>query len=158
MRLNYPYNLSIFVRMVSLVLGLIPKADPRHYSDVIMNAMVSQVTSVSIVSSTVCSGTDQIEHQSSASLAFVRGIHRWPVDSPHKGSATRKMFLFDDITMVKPQPNTTNTNRVHDMGMCSTRNLAAYIKNHAVCEAVWYATIINEFSPRTYRWLSARLQ
>ena len=34
---------------------------------------------------------------SSASLAFVRGIHRWPVDSPHKGPVTRKMLPFDDV-------------------------------------------------------------
>ena len=38
------------------------------------------------------SGTDQRKHQSSASLAFVRGIHRWPVDSPHKGPGTPNMF------------------------------------------------------------------
>ena len=37
--------------------------------------------------------------KSSASLAFVRGIHRWPVNSPHKGPVTRKMFLFDDVIM-----------------------------------------------------------
>ena len=39
--------------------------------------------------------------QSSASLAFVSGIHRWPVNSPHKGPVTRKMFLFDDIIVRK---------------------------------------------------------
>ena len=48
-----------------------------HYSDVIMSGMASQINSVSIVYSTVCSGADQRKHQSSASLAFVRGIHRW---------------------------------------------------------------------------------
>ena len=42
-------------------------------------------------------GFAQRKHQSSASLAFVRGIHRWPVDSPHKGPVTRKMFPFDDV-------------------------------------------------------------
>ena len=49
-----------------------------HYSDVIMSAMVSQITVVSNVCSTVCSGANQPKHQSSTSLAFVRGIHRWP--------------------------------------------------------------------------------
>ena len=39
------------------------------------------------------------KHQISASLAFVRGIHRWPVNSPHKGPVTRKMFIFDDVIM-----------------------------------------------------------
>ena len=46
------------------------------------------------------SGADQRKHQSSASLAFVRGIRRWQVSSPHKGLVTRKMFPFDDIIMV----------------------------------------------------------
>ena len=42
--------------------------------------------------STICSCADQRKHQSSASLAFVMGIHRGPVDSPHKGPVTRKLF------------------------------------------------------------------
>ena len=50
-----------------------------------MGAMASQIIDVWIVHSNVCSGTDQRKHQSSVSLAFVRGIHRWPVYSPHKG-------------------------------------------------------------------------
>ena len=65
-----------------------------------MSAIASQITGVSIVYSTVCSGADQRKHQSSASLAFVRGIHRWPVDSPHKGPVTRKIFPFDDVIML----------------------------------------------------------
>ena len=55
------------------------------YNDVIMSAVVSQITSLTIVYSTVNSGTEKIKHQSSASLAFVRGIHWWPVNSFHKG-------------------------------------------------------------------------
>ena len=66
-----------------------------HYSDVIMSAMASQITGVSIVCSTFRSGPDQREHQSSASLAFVRGIHR----QPHKGPVTQEMFQFDDVIM-----------------------------------------------------------
>ena len=69
----------------------------RHYTDVIMSTMASQIASMSIVCSTVCSGADQRKHQSSASLAFVREIHRWPVDSPHKGPVTRKIFPFNDV-------------------------------------------------------------
>ena len=68
-----------------------------HYNDVIMSAMESQITSLTIVYSTVYSDEDQRKHQSSASLAFVRGIHRWPVNSPHKGPVTWKMFPFDVI-------------------------------------------------------------
>ena len=71
-----------------------------HYSDVIMSPMASQITDISIVYSTVWSGADQRKHQSSASLAFVRGIHRWPVNFPHKGPATRKMFPFDDVIIL----------------------------------------------------------
>ena len=71
-----------------------------NYSDVIMGTMGSQITGVLIVYSTICSGADQRKHQSSASLAFVRGIHCTPVNSPHKGPVTRKMFLFDDIIMM----------------------------------------------------------
>ena len=63
--------------------------------------MASQITSLTIVYSTVYSGVDQRKYQSSASLAFVRGIHRWPVNSPHKGPVTRKMFSFDDVIMCK---------------------------------------------------------
>ena len=58
---------------------------------VIMSAMASQTTGVSIVYSTVCSGTEQRKHQSSASLAFM--------NSSHKGLERRKKFPFDDVIM-----------------------------------------------------------
>ena len=64
-----------------------------------MRALASQITSLTIVHSTVYSGADHRKHQSSASLAFVRGIHRWPVNSPHKGPVTRKIFPFGDVIM-----------------------------------------------------------
>ena len=64
-----------------------------------MAAMASQITSLPIVHVTVYSGADQRKYQSSASLAFVRGIHRGPVNSPHKWPVTRKMFPFDDVIM-----------------------------------------------------------
>ena len=67
----------------------------------IMSAMASQNTGISVVCPTVCSGADQSKHLSSASQAFARGIHWWPVVSPHKGPVTRKMFLFDDVIMIK---------------------------------------------------------
>ena len=71
-----------------------------HYSDVIMVTIASQITSVSIVCLTVSTGADQRKHQSSLSLAFVRGIHRGPVNSPRKWPVTRKMFPFDDVIMI----------------------------------------------------------
>ena len=70
-----------------------------HYGDVIMGTMASQITSLIIVYSTVYSGVHQRKHQSSASLAFVRGIHWSPVNSPHKWPVTRKMFPFYDVIM-----------------------------------------------------------
>ena len=79
-----------------------------------MGAMASQITSLTIVYSTVYSGADQRKHQSSASLAFVRGIHRWPVNSPHKWPVTRKRFPFDDVIMRNiNNKNITNTRREH---------------------------------------------
>ena len=64
-----------------------------------MGTMASQITSITIVYSIVYSGADQRKHQSSASFAFVWGIHRGPVNSPHKWPVTRKMFPFDDVIM-----------------------------------------------------------
>ena len=70
-----------------------------HQNDVIMGAMASQITSLTIVYSTVYSGAVQRKHQSSVSLAFVRGSHRWPVNSPHKWAVTREMFPFGDVVL-----------------------------------------------------------
>ena len=69
------------------------KSLSQHYSDVIMSAMASQITSVSFLCPTVCS--DERKDQRSPSLAFWRP----PVASPHKGPVTRKMFPFDDVFM-----------------------------------------------------------
>ena len=66
-----------------------------------MSTLASQITSLTIVDSTVYSGADQSKHQSSASLAFVWGIHRGPVNSPHKWPVTRKMFPFDNVILRK---------------------------------------------------------
>ena len=67
-----------------------------HYSDAIMGAIAPQITSLTIVYSTIYLDADQ-KHQISASLAFVRGIYRGSVNSPHKWPVTRKMFPFDDV-------------------------------------------------------------
>ena len=81
-----------------------------HYSDVTVGMMASQITSFTIVYSPVYSGADQRKHQSSASLAFVRGIHRWPLNSPHKWPVTRKIFPFDDVIMsLQWDPKDTRT-------------------------------------------------
>ena len=78
-----------------MLIGTIPK----HYNGVIMGAMVPQITSLTIVYSTVYLGADQRKHQNSASLAFVRGIHRWLVNSPHKWPVTLTRFPLDDVKM-----------------------------------------------------------
>ena len=82
---------------------------PVHYRDVKIGAIASQITSLTIDCSTVYSCADQRKYQSTASLVFVRGIHRWPVNSLHKwpvtrkcfhlmtSSWTRKMLPFDDV-------------------------------------------------------------
>ena len=74
--------------------------DMLHYSDVIMDAIVSQITSLTIVYSTVYSDADQRKHQSSESLAFVRVIHSCQMNSPQKWPVTCKMFPFDGVIML----------------------------------------------------------
>ena len=71
-----------------------------------MSAMAFQITDDSIAYSNVCSGADHRKPQNCASLAFLRGINRWPMYSPHKGPVTRKMFPSDDVIMwyaIRPQ-------------------------------------------------------
>ena len=71
-----------------------------HYGDVIMGAIATQISSLTVVYSTVYSDADQGKHQSSASLAFVWGIQRGPMNSQHKWSVTPKLFPFDDVIMI----------------------------------------------------------
>ena len=89
-----------------------------HYSDAIMGTIASQITSLTIVYSTVYSGTDQRKHQNSASLAFVRVIHRSPVNYPHKGPVTRKMFPFDDVIMSSHSWDHAISNFDFETSMC----------------------------------------
>ena len=88
------YSMSVVLR---ISMGF---SNALHYSDVLMGAIASQITSLTIVYSTVYSGTDQRKHQISASLAFGRVIYQRPVNSPHKWPVTRKMFPFDDVIMI----------------------------------------------------------
>ena len=76
----------------------------QHYGDIIMGAIASQITGLTVVYSTVYSDTDQRKHQSSASLAFVHGIHRWPVNFTHKWPEKRIIFPFDDVIMGHDMP------------------------------------------------------
>ena len=94
-RRNLPIKWDFMVLCASMWLP--NKLSRLNYNDLIMRAMASQITGVSVVCSTVCLGADQRKHQSSASLGFVRRIHWWLMDSPHKGPVTRKMFPFHVI-------------------------------------------------------------
>ena len=106
---NLPMIMTSFIcKMgVSMVIATVTSIWQRnevipllHYNDVIMGAIASQITSRTIVFSGVYLYTNQRKHQSSASLAFVWGIQRGSVNSPHKWPVTRKMFLFDDVIMI----------------------------------------------------------
>ena len=93
----------VFFMMWALILtqSNITRHCKYHYNDVIMNTMASQITSLMIVySGVVYSATDQRKYQSSGSLAFVRGIHRGPMNSPYKRPVMWKMSPFDDIIML----------------------------------------------------------
>ena len=84
-----------------------------HYNDVVMD---SQITSLTFAYWAVYSGAGQRKHQNSASLAFVRGIHRRPVNFPHKWPVTRKMFPFSDVII-----SLCNSLAViYEIGMAST--------------------------------------
>ena len=113
----------------------------NHYSDVIMGAIASQITSLTIVSSTVYSGADQRKHQSSASLAFVWGIHRGPVNSPHKWPVTRKMFPFDDVIM-----------RFLVLGYYTGYDLhGKYMVEYTLTVGLWF---FQRSSPMTQGWIT----
>ena len=83
-----------------------------------MGDIASQITSLAIVCSTVNSCTYQRKHQSSASLAFVRGIHWRPVNSPHKWPVTPKIFPFDDVIMVTRAKDINYVYISHTKNMC----------------------------------------
>ena len=91
-----------------------------------MGAIASQITSLTIVSSTVYSGTDQRKHESAASLAFVRGIHRGPVNSTHKWPVTRKVFPFDDVIMACVQTKASHTHTTEQISIEIFRLLFAF--------------------------------
>ena len=92
-----------------------------HYNDFIMGSMASQITSLTIVYSAVYWGADQRKHQSSASLAFVRWIHRGLVNSPHKGPVTPKMFPFDDVISYMSEMTHPKWLNVWQNGVCPRR-------------------------------------
>ena len=121
-------------------------SETHHYDDVIMMAIASQITSLTIVYSAVYSGAHQRKHQSSASLAFVWEIHRGPVNSPHKWPVTRKMFPFDDVIMYIQIMN------------FSWRILLTYYTVRGCMMAVLYANFPNESPTEKTLWEYENLQ
>ena len=118
----------------------------KHYSNVIMGAIASQITSFTTVYSTVYSDADQRKHQSPASLDFVRGIHRGPVNSPHKWPVTRKMFPFDDIIMIIAE-------RLMTRSMISTDQLGLSILKGPSCAIKQISKIFTQWwGPEVPRW------
>ena len=126
-----------------------------HYDDVIMGAIASLITSLTIVYSTVYSGADQSKHQSSTSLAFVWGIHRGPMNSPHKWPVTRKMFPFDDVIMSSYRGQTCLKERnAWHIGTCIFRYIYSNIGTQysQFMEKRWYTGI--QFP--IFHWLGCR--
>ena len=122
-----------------------------HYNDVTMSAMASQITSLTIVYSSVYSGADQRQHQNSASLAFVWGIHRWPVNSPHKGPVTRKMFPFDDVIMfnVCSKLNKGKMDAVTAIQVCRQISFQLTIRT-THCSCAWYCHHTSRWPDNVY--------
>ena len=85
---------SYLIQSNSIQSKAVSSAVCKHYNDIIVSASASQITIFTIVYSTIYSGVDQRKHQSSASLVFVRGIHRWPVNSLHKGPIMENVSIW----------------------------------------------------------------
>ena len=134
--------------------------DLIHYSDVMMDTIASQITILPIVYSTVYSGADQLKHPSSASLVFVPGIQRWPVNSPHKGPVTRKMFPFDDAIMIRPYDTGHVTRNLPAIMFFMLRKRSAeatnLIKNTIVQSNLISGVYINMWKPNNVVWLVQR--
>ena len=64
-----------------------------------MTTIASQITSLTVVYSTVYSDADQSKHQKLRVTGLCVGNSPGPVNSPHKGPVTRKMFPLDDVIM-----------------------------------------------------------
>ena len=97
-----------------------------------MGAKASEITSITIVYLTVNSGADERKHQSSVSLAFVRGIHLSPVNSWHQWSVTRKLFPFDDVIMCPKQMPHYNVVLIHQVLVKSQDNLIIHLPGQGI--------------------------
>ena len=133
----------------------------RHYCDAIMDTVASQITSLTIVCTTVYSDADQSKHQSSASLAFVWGIHRGPVNSPHKWPVTRKMFPFDDVIMINSGTTVTICGSIYRCCLSSTAIPIIFLYSNGCWPSLGYTAIwlhgVIQYIPRNMHTVFALL-
>ena len=118
-----------------------------HYDDVIMTMLASQITSLPVVCSIVYSDVNQRKHQSSASLAFVREIHRGPVNFPHKWPVTRKMFPFDDVIMIEEKLH-ESVNTIVNVRNCKTCTKDSAKQFHSCYDKTWVDSRVIEIDPK----------
>ena len=121
--------------------------------------MASKFTGVSNVYSTIYRGVDQRKQQSSASLAFVWGIHQWPLNSSHKGPVTRKMFLLDDVIISWTVWNCSNHHIIHwSRYMCPlvdvSRMNADGHKSSSSINTIQLTTISDQVPHPTVKWVT----
>ena len=115
-----------------------------HYNDAMMGAMASQITNLIIIYATVYSGEEKRIHQSSESLTFLRGIHRWPVNSPHKWPVTRKMLPFDDVIMYENSTAVRSLLWLHSRSDV-LRLLLLYCTQHPAIMGMYYDICVWRF-------------
>ena len=117
-----------------------------------MTMLASQITSLMVVYSIVYSGVNQRKHQSSASLAFVREIHRGPVNFPHKWPVTRKMFPFDDVIMHIGSKTLVTINGALASPNCY--RTVDHMKLHCKCMkiCIWYHVIQSRMALLKWWW------
>ena len=117
----------------------------KHISDVILNVMASKAISLTIVYSTVYSGADQRKHQSSASLAFVRGIHRWPVNSPHKGPVTHGGRPIKQSAADGDMFSTSVLGQMKQEVTCVTLSINGWERPYVTCRATIFFECYTKF-------------
>ena len=112
--------------------------------------MASQITSLTTVYPSVYSGADNRKQQSSVSQAFVRGIHRWSVYSPHKGPVTQKMFPFDDVIMSGQK----TVFKIHSNPIIARSVSPTYDFYHTLVSIALYTKVYNKRPSHCITWMN----
>ena len=109
----------------------------KHHDDVIMSAIASQITSLTIVYSAIYSGADQRKHQSPASLAFVRGIHRDRTKGQQRGKCFHLMTSSWLANSHVPRtPNTSVSGWNGHVWVWNRLQMQLFWGNSSVCTAL----------------------